>query len=385
MCRSGTIVSLGALGLLMLQTLHGEPPQGSDQRAAAPSTQAGGQSPQAAAAPFSLERTGRGVRIVSNRPGNRYAIELVGQNIRNALQPDRPIWFVNGILIQSLNVPAAAEMDLSDARKVLLAHQQYESDYFVKKEGWTPVEASWKWLALPSGEPIRYWELVRRNAGDNAASQAVAMVFVTTLNGRNVVGLCVSLFPGTDGAKAKQLLCNTMLTLERREKYVAGTAGEESLVPGNAAPIFLNDEIATRNDRKSKSAIVLSPKQLILVTRMAAECDPQFDILMLFDGHKGHTVNLSGYDRATKRFVYSDSLGSKNTFLGEGNNLAGVKAVPDPQHHGFVVTEPELQKVLQAALLHFEFLPPVCLHGHLGKGGSRSTASCSNGIPTPAN
>jgi tetratricopeptide (TPR) repeat protein len=361
MCRFAIIVSLCAFGLWALPALHAQPPQGSDPPAAAPSTQAAALSPRAVAAMFSMERTGRGVRVVSNRPGNHYAIELVGQEIRYALQPDRPVWFVDGILIQSLNVPAAAEMDLSDDRRALVGHQEYESDYFVKKEGWTSVEASFKWLAFPSGEPIRYWELARPNSGN----EAVGMFYATTLNGRNVVGLGVTLFPGTDHAKARQLLCNTMLTLERREKYVAGTVKEPPLVSGNASMILLNDEIATRKDRKAESSVVLSPQVLIVVTRMAAQCDPQLDMLMLFDGHKGHVVNLDGYDRATKRFRYCDSLGAKNTFLGEGNNLAGVKAVPDPQHPGeFVVTEAELKKVLHAAFVPFEFFRPYYYAGN---------------------
>lgn len=121
---------------------------------------------------------------------------------------------------------------------------------------------------------------------------------------------------------------------------------------GNAQVILLNDELATKKDRKTPGAIVLKPETLIVVTRMAGElAPPEGMITFVFDGQKAHVITLKSFDPKEKIFTYWDTTGNRS-FLEEDNNRAGVKAKLLPgKERGFGVSAPDLQKVLQGIIL----------------------------------
>jgi hypothetical protein len=302
---------------------------------------------QAPAGKVSIQAAERGLLVVSNVPGNRYTYELVGKKIdqvryEDKENPHKRLWSVDGIVLQSVPLPLAREGNLGYVVEVLLAHLLYETDYQAKG-GYAEVEKARQWLEFPTtGAPALYWEL--RPAGK--APGLRKLLLANAVNGRNVVFFSTSILPDVDEAKAKKLLTETVLTLKCYEEDAA-----RQLVPANAQAMLVNDELATRDDRKAPGAVVVKPEVSTLLVRMSLELNARGTghITCVHDGKSGHAITLWSYDPEKKRFHYLDTMGNRS-FLQEDNNRAGVHAERDPKSGDFTVTESELQSVLEAVI-----------------------------------
>ncbi len=305
------------------------------------------------------ERTARGIKILSNVPGNRYVLELVGESVTRVRNPKDGglipnIWDVDGLLLHVMSLPLAEEADLGHPMALLRAHMRYERDFQAEK-GLKEVIPSRDWLSFPTGEPVLYWEMLMPVKEDPPLPTNVTkMMFATTLNGNNVIILAASLLPTVDEVKCKRTLTDSLLTLVRHEKSVGPIWGEVDVaLSGNGHLSLLNGDLATRNERKKKGAFILSSEKFIRLVRIAAEVpDRMVCVAFLYDGVSGHCINLAGYDRTTNEFRYYDTLGDQ-TFLEEANNHAGVNARRSKDSPGrvFLVKETDLQKVLQGISL----------------------------------
>jgi tetratricopeptide (TPR) repeat protein len=148
-------------------------------------------------------------------------------------------------------------------------------------------------------------------------------------------------------------ICVVVLALSGALGTALQIGGDKrGVLAGNSQLVLLNDELATKEDRKTPGAVVLKPEQIIVITRMAAELEPVPSMTtFVFDGQKAHTILIRSYDAKEKMFVYWDSTGNRS-FLEEDNNRAGVKAKLRPgKERAFVVSAPDMQKVLQAVLV----------------------------------
>jgi hypothetical protein len=290
----------------------------------------------------SFQKVKGGVLVVSNVTGNRYTYLLAGNDIKqlqqeNKANPHARIWTVDGIVMQSVPLPLGREGGLGYIEVLLNDGLKYENDHWAK-QGYKEVESARKWLHFGDGESALYWEL---RAPEKAQSGPKKMLFANAVNGRHMILFAATILPDVDEANARKLLTDAALSLKHYEKHAASI-----LYRGDAKATLLNDDLATRQDRKMPGAIILNPEQLILVVRMSLELDPPPAgcITFVHDGKSGHMVTLQDYDRTKKRFTYTDSLGNRS-FLQEGNNRAGVKA-EQIKGSRFSVTEAELQSVL---------------------------------------
>jgi tetratricopeptide (TPR) repeat protein len=312
---------------------------------------------------LSLQKSDRGIRVLSNVSGDRYTFEFVGKDIRNVdLKEESLIFSVDGTLLQSRSVPLAPEMKLTTAHDVLAGHRRYEDDYWMK-QGWTEVPPVQPWLFTPSSDSVLTWAIdapkgdaqARNKDGSTPSSK---VIFATTLNGRNVIMMSATIFANTDEQKANKALIDTIFSLVRYEK----AAAEEELVnnPG-ARALFMNSDLVTRKDRKDckkDGGIVVDPKQLMLVLRLAFEINPRmFGMIFLFDGQKAHVVNIDGYDRDKNEILYDDPWGTEHSFLEEGYNRGGVKATrrKDGSDGCWGVKPDELKNVLYGAFIECQY------------------------------
>jgi hypothetical protein len=144
----------------------------------------------------------------------------------------------------------------------------------------------------------------------------------------------------------------------------------------NTGVILLNDELASAQDRQSKSddiqKFILSPPDMADAAAAAVAGRPN-GLFMTFvnDGRSQHTFLTHTYDPATASFEYSDTTGSRS-LLEAGNNLAGVEAVrkPDTTERLWVVKKDQLQTVLAGMIVGSADLLPVQTKIHLGPLGS---------------
>ena len=76
----------------------------------------------------------------------------------------------------------------------------------------------------------------------------------------------------------------------------------------------------------------------------------------MFDGAAAHTFILEAYDRKLGGFVYWEPW-AKGTFLGKGNNKAGLAAQPYPgQRKYFWITDAELGRVLYSVQYEWDMV-----------------------------
>jgi hypothetical protein len=317
----------------------------------------------APAGKVSSRRSERGMLVLSNVPDNRYIYELVGKKVARAQvenkdNPHARLWTVDSILLQSVPIPVP-KGSLGYAEEVLAGHQQFENDHW-SKGGYTEAVSARAWLTLPSGARALSWQL---QAGKKvAAGSARKMLFASVLNARNAILFAASILPGVDEDRARKLLIDTVRTFQGYEPDVT-----RYLVPGEATALLLNDELATRSDRKAPSAVVVSPKELMLLLRLALALTPQ-PMFMTFvhDGHSGHVVTLEAFDEAKQRYIYWEPWG-KGSFLEEDNNRAGVKAEPCPgKRKFFQISTADLQSVAQGVVtVPFSGLRPYFRGGNM--------------------
>jgi hypothetical protein len=292
---------------------------------------------KAPAGKVSTETTDQGLLVLSNLEGNHYTYQLTGKvkklDYEDKDNPDKRIWEMDGIILQSIPVPLAKEVDQGYAEEIVSKYLDYENEYQAK-EGYKEVKSARAWLSLGNGESALYWELsVKKKEGTQK------ILYASAVNGRNIITFAATVFPDMDEAKAKKLLVGAVSSLKRYEKAVTGY-----LYPGDASAMLINDELAGREDRKIPGAFILEPEKLILLMRMTLELAPDSYMIGLHDGHKGHVVTMHGYDRAKRGMLYTDTWGAGHSFLQEDNNRAGVKAIVTDE--GFLVNEGELQNVL---------------------------------------
>lgn len=324
-------ISFGLLTMLLSTTRADQPP---DPFAKAPAGQ------------VSVQQLKNGYLVVSNVAGNRYTYRIAGAkvervNFENKENPHARIWVVDGITLQSVPIPLARDAKLGYAQEVLLNHQKYESDHFVKR-GHKEVGSARKWIDYQDG-PALYWEMIPpQQQGRKGPSKAQ---FLNVTNGRNVVLFSTAVLPGVDESKAKQLLLNTAQSFHRYEEHAT-----KMLIPSDAGTMLFNEELATRNDLKGPGALAVKPNEIIILARMTLELDrrPWGYMTAIHDGKSGHMITLQEYDPKRKRFLYSDTLG-KRSFLLEGNNRADIKAIAEKERL-FSVTDAELKSVLHCVM-----------------------------------
>ena len=373
MCRRSVVLAVCALGLACQAAWAAQPgplppsevPKRTDPFARVPSGK------------VALRRTDGGFLVICNVPGNRFTLKLAGKKVEQIERqtgratakltpiPDkgmlvdgkdyRQFWSVDGVPLEIITIPlgpGAAPYPV-DAEQVLSADQQFEDDYQAKV-GQTEIRAARKWLEYASGEPMLYWELkLPEKAGDPTA--AGKRLYANTLNGRTVIRMAAT-WLRDDEAKVRRLLVETMRSLVRHEKTaVLSRRDVDENIRGGGKVLLLNEELATRQDRKIPNAIPLPPEKLMFVLRSAFELDPNAYTwqVLVFDGYKAHVISLSKYDRKSRQFVYQDTTGKKS-FLEEENNRAGVKARLAP--HGWEVSEGDLQKVLHGVFIEYHFV-----------------------------
>lgn len=187
-----------------------------------------------------------------------------------------------------------------------------------------------------------------------------------------------------DGAEARAPLKapQTVEDVEKKGLTLAQSLRLREALWGKQCGALINDELATRRDRRLPRVVALEPKELVrhvrlhLLTgqhdldlasddelRQAGHDPAKRDMLMksslqavVFDGASAHTVNLLQFDRRLGGYVYWEPW-AKGTFLGQGNNKAGIAARQHPSSHRyFWVTPEELEKVLYSVLAEWEVL-----------------------------
>ncbi|MFO0912561.1 MAG: hypothetical protein U0795_06375 [Pirellulales bacterium] len=316
----------------------------------------------------SSRQTERGLKVISNQPGSRYALEIAGKEFK-LQHPERLVWSVDDKVIQVLAVPLDDKADFSDPKALLKAHQAYESE-FIGQGGWKEIPEATKWLEFPAGEPALYWEMNHPEPKEESDSRADKHLFCTTMNGKSIILISVSVFPGMKEQECSKWLQETMLSVVRYEPAASensSAAGAESsagngaeskpkLYPADASALLYNSDLATARDRKEASAIVVEPQYLLAVLRLALVLEKNPIVMTeLTDGQSSHMVNFEGYDEQSGRFLYWEPRG-QGSFLAEGNNVAGVKAEPHPEKRKyFYVKEDELATVVRAIITEAQY------------------------------
>lgn len=242
---------------------------------ASPAPTEGGAIEGVPAGKVSSQRTPRGLKVISNQAGSRYALEIAGQDFR-LQHPERLVWAVDDKVIQVLTASIDDKADFSDSKALLKAHQKYESD-FIGQGGWQEIPEATKWLEFPSGEPALYWEMNHPGPKEESDSRATKHLFATTLNGKSIIVVSVSVFPGMNEQECSKWLQETMLSVVRYEPAASRSGSGEGIEAGNgaeagpklypadASALLINSDLATSRDRKEGSAMVVDPKYLLAV------------------------------------------------------------------------------------------------------------------------
>lgn len=314
------------------------------------------------------QQTERGLKVISNQPGSRYALEIAGKEFK-LQHPERLVWSVDDKVIQVLAVPLDAKADFSDPKALLKAHQAYESE-FMGQGGWKEIPEATKWLAFPTGEPALYWEMNHPDPKEESDSRADKHLFCTTMNGKSIILISVSVFPEMNEQECSKWLQETMLSVVRYEPAASdsspaadaersagnGTESKPKLYPADASALLINSDLATGRDRQEASSIVVEPQYLLAVLRLALVLEKNAMVTTeLTDGQSSHMVNFEGYDEQTGRFLYWEPRG-QGSFLSEGNNIAGVKAEPHPEKRKyFYVKQDELATVVRAIITEAQY------------------------------
>jgi hypothetical protein len=337
---------------------------------------------------FQSTPTRRGLRVTCNHRGNRYSYEIVGDKVREGTPPYTS-WIVDGRLLQVLSQPLKEGEPLNEGRLLREPREDFA------RTGWDVVSGSLETLKGPRGEKAEYVELVPGKAvsqsGNIARAQIVKVQIATTLNRRNLLTIGCPVRKGDDERKGSQLVRQTFLSLKRLPDLPArkapltaddlrdrgltlkeGLYVNESLL-GEKWGALVNEEWASLEDRHLSRVVLLPATELLREVRLhllAGQGDLNVGPgagrkgrygelqVAVFDGATAHAIVLRSYDRGAGRYIYWEPWG-KGTFLGRGNNRAGVAARPQPSERKFFsVTEKELGEVLYAVSAPWEVLEP---------------------------
>ncbi len=358
---------------------------------------------------FQSERIERGVRVTCNHRGNRYSYAIVGEKIREGdpfdtiwmvegrlsrlpyeyrlIRENRPdtTWIVDGRLLRVQALP------LTDGERADESRLLRELTEHLTGKGWQVVSDSRKQLQFPRGEKVEYVELVPgKDVSEPTVAkwQVVKAQIALTLNRRNLLIVACLVPKDEDERKCSEMIRQTMLSLRRlpdlpQEKapltaddlMVRGTTLKELLFMNESISkerwgALVNDEFARPQDRRLPRVAVLKPQELMrhlrlymlagqgelaLATRPGRRSQMVSLLTTVYDEATAHAILLQSYDRAAGRYVYWEPW-AKGTFLGRGNNRAGIAARGDRKI--FSVTEAELTKVLYTLSAPWEELEP---------------------------
>lgn len=360
---------------------------------------------------FQSERTERGVRVTCNHRGNRYSYEIVGEKIREG-DPRNTQWIVDGRLsrlpyeyrVCRFNRPdtnwivdgrllRVQALPLTDGERADESRLLRELTEHLTGKGWQVVSDSRKQFQFPRGEKAEYVELVPgKDVSEPTVAkwQVIKAQLALTLNRRNILMIACLVPKDEDERKCAEMVRQTMLSLRRlpdlpQEKapltaddlMVRGTTLKELLFMNesmfrNEWGAFVNDKFARLRDRRLPRVAVLKPQELMRHLRLymlAGQGElalaprpgrrPQMVSLQttVYDEATAHAIVLEFYDRAAGRYVYWEPW-AKDTFLGRGNNRAGIAARETSNRKFFSVTEAELTKVLYTLSAPWEELEP---------------------------
>lgn len=313
---------------------------------------------------FSVVKTPTGAVFTSKDRDNRFSFEVVAREIKPA-DPEKPIWGVDGQVLQVISVPPAAfgvEGAAVPEETLLRKHQKYDLDCFAG-EGMRKVEGSDDLFSTPDGRKCLYWEMVCTPEREKVRKGNVKKNLLTsTVAGGNVVQLGYAITDGTDEARFRRSLKDTILSLKReggnREanlppgeipdeaKTLSAAATTLELITGQKYTSLINADLISQGDAKMTQKVVLKPHNLIRLTRLLVQLNGGSYPTHVFDGKSAHAVNLQDFDRSKMCFLYSDPW-VRDTFLARKNNKAGVNAVRHSDEvNDWEIKEKELERVI---------------------------------------
>jgi hypothetical protein len=314
---------------------------------------------------FEFKAVAGGLRFSCNEINNRYYLDIKGTKVsRKADYKGSGFAFmVDGreLRVDSRPLTADTALDIEKEFKRTIAD--------LEKHGLHLVEGSFQLWKFPGGEKAVYWELIPRK-GPKATRLFQSTI---TYNRHNRITLIAPVREGEDPGESARLLRRTTLSLERLVDLPSHKAAltidylkkhgltlRQTLYMREANEkkqhgALLNKELATPKDRRLPRTLALEPKELIRRVRLylllrqtndTPVADRRTLEMTVFDGATAHVVRLRMFDREAPGFVYME-MWPKDTFLGKGNNRAGIMARPHPSYvRTYVITENELAKVL---------------------------------------
>jgi tetratricopeptide (TPR) repeat protein len=328
---------------------------------------------------FEFKTIANGLRFTCNEIGNCHSLDIPGKKVARMTDYKGPgqAFVVDGrrLVVDSRPLRADAMLDIEKEFKLSMRD--------LEKQGWRLVQGSFQAWPLPDGEKAVYWEMIPKK--DPKAPALFQNVI--TYNRRSLLMLIAPVRDGEDRKESAQLLRRTTLSLKRLPDLPSHKAAltveylekngwtlrqslfvKEALMAKQFGAL-LNKELATPKDRRVQRTVLLEPKDLIQRVRLhlllrqrdddlasAAELrqagiNPKYVFgtileMTVFDGATAHVVSLRLFDRKAGGYVYWE-VWPDGTFLGKGNNRAGIAARRYPSApRNFLITEAELAKVL---------------------------------------
>lgn len=309
---------------------------------------------------LSASRTATGIRITSDQPGNRFSLDLNGKSIQ-PLSSDALVLLIDGKTVEISSIAVGDTLANMTPEQLLKFHQQWDFEHR-QSEGWTLVKGTERMFAS-DGAQCFSWKLTR------PTGQPDTRLTMTTLNGRYVIVLAALADKSTESEMAGYLQ-SILLSLKRvpdsapRPKSPVEEGPEMSVgqnvrmmeaIAGKPYRALMNKALITPKDLRLRNRVTLEPEILLMAARAAIDIEGKNASIptAVFDGRSAHAINLRSYNGAAT-FDYWDPWG-KGSFLTVENNHAGVNATPHPvERRIWVITTPELQRVIYAITLSFE-------------------------------
>ncbi|MBS1796250.1 MAG: hypothetical protein JSS81_20520 [Acidobacteria bacterium] len=165
-------------------------------------------------------RTDTGALIIKNSPKLSFTLEFRGQEIKT-LKSDHPVFRVDGRLVQVVNVdfenywqPAAGAKTEPTEQELLEAHRKWESDY-IGGELNSRLSLTSENLEIVGKKKALFWSFpMPKDLGSDYSHT----LFLTTLIGKNILGLNASVGLTDDLKEFKAYLLTVMNTLNLSEK-----------------------------------------------------------------------------------------------------------------------------------------------------------------------
>jgi hypothetical protein len=312
---------------------------------------------------LSASKTASGIRITSERPGNRFSLELNGKSIQ-PLSSDAVVLLIDGKQIEISAISVGDDLAGKGADELLRIYEQWDLSHRTSGS-WKEEKSSERTFSSADGSKCFSWKLT------SASERPGMRLTVATMNGRFVIALAAMAADPASEREVGAYLESSLLSLRRidesqpRAKSPAGQGPEMNVAQnvdlleklfGQPHRALMNNALITPKDTRLTNKISLDPKILILAARRAIDLEgPKASIsTAIFDGRSAHAINLQAYSDTAGTFDYWDPWG-KGSFLTSDNNRAGVDATPHPtKPRIWVLKASELERVIYAMTLPFE-------------------------------